>query len=165
LLRGLLFTPYYLLLLHSRKLTTRRMQPHPHPFSTHGQLSAAQGSSTTVSRSDIRLTKYLDSSAHGLVRGLLIGYFLIHLSPQPLADAPRPFQVDHLGLSLSQPGPRAGGLALARLYGAVRALKAPAVRALQTTDKALCATTGLEGTYGDTRRAIERWQIGSASVS
>jgi hypothetical protein len=31
-------------------------------FSTHGQLSAAQGSSTTVSRSDIRLIQHLDSS-------------------------------------------------------------------------------------------------------
>ena len=32
---------------------------------THGQQSAAQGSSTTVSRSDIRLIQHLDSSAHG----------------------------------------------------------------------------------------------------
>jgi hypothetical protein len=49
-------------------------------FSTHGQLSAAQGSSTTVSRSDIRLIQY---SAHGWVRRcLFIGYFLIHLSPR-----------------------------------------------------------------------------------
>jgi hypothetical protein len=37
-------------------------------FSTHGQLSAAQGSSATVSHSDIRLIQHLDSSAHGLVR-------------------------------------------------------------------------------------------------
>jgi hypothetical protein len=37
-------------------------------FSTHGHLSAAKGSSTTVSRSDIRLIQYLDSSALGLVR-------------------------------------------------------------------------------------------------
>jgi hypothetical protein len=44
-------------------------------FSTHGQQSAAKGSSTTVSRSDIRLIQNLDSSAHGLVRRwLLIGY-------------------------------------------------------------------------------------------
>jgi hypothetical protein len=49
-------------------------------FSTHGQLSAAQGSSTTVSRSDIRLIQYLDSSALGLARRwLLIGYFPFHL--------------------------------------------------------------------------------------
>jgi hypothetical protein len=34
-------------------------------FSTHGQQSAAQGISTTVSRSDIRLIHHLDSSAHG----------------------------------------------------------------------------------------------------
>jgi hypothetical protein len=32
-------------------------------FSTHGLLSAAKGSLTTVSRSDIRLIQYLDSSA------------------------------------------------------------------------------------------------------
>jgi hypothetical protein len=79
-------------------------------FSTHGQLSAAQGSSTTVSDSDIRLTQPFDSSAHwfgpevapelaislsyitklfltprlcGLMvrRWRIIGYFLIHLSP------------------------------------------------------------------------------------
>jgi hypothetical protein len=36
-------------------------------FSTHGQQSSAKGSSTTVSRSDIRLIQHLDSSAHGLV--------------------------------------------------------------------------------------------------
>jgi hypothetical protein len=50
---------------------------------THGQQSAAKGSSTTVSRSDIRLIQYLDSSALGLVRRLLfIGYFLILYYPQ-----------------------------------------------------------------------------------
>jgi hypothetical protein len=49
-------------------------------FSTHGHQSAAKGSSTTVSRSDIRLIQRFDFSAHGLVRRwLLIGYFLIHL--------------------------------------------------------------------------------------
>jgi hypothetical protein len=37
-------------------------------LSTHGQQSAEKGSSTTVSRSDIRLIQSLDSSAHGLVR-------------------------------------------------------------------------------------------------
>jgi hypothetical protein len=53
-------------------------------FSTHGQLSAAQGSPTTVSRSDIRLIQHLDSSALGLVRRwLLIGYFLILYYPPP----------------------------------------------------------------------------------
>jgi hypothetical protein len=47
-------------------------------FSTRGQRSAAQGSSTTVSRSDIRLIQYSDSSAHGLVRRWrLTGYFPI----------------------------------------------------------------------------------------
>jgi hypothetical protein len=45
-------------------------------FATHGQLSAAKGSSTTVSRSGIRLIQHLDSSALGLVRRwLLIGGF------------------------------------------------------------------------------------------
>jgi hypothetical protein len=48
-------------------------------FFTHGQQSAAKGSSTTVSRSDIRLIQHLDSSALGLVRRWrLIGYFPIH---------------------------------------------------------------------------------------
>jgi hypothetical protein len=37
-------------------------------FSTHGQQSAAKGSSTAASRSDIRLIQSLDSSALGLVR-------------------------------------------------------------------------------------------------
>jgi hypothetical protein len=53
-------------------------------FSTHGQRSAAKGSSTTVSRSDIRLIQHLDSSARGLVRRwLLIGYFPILYNPHP----------------------------------------------------------------------------------
>jgi hypothetical protein len=51
-------------------------------FSTHGHLSAAKGSSTTVSRSDIRLIQHFDFSAYGLVRRwLFIGYFLILYSP------------------------------------------------------------------------------------
>jgi hypothetical protein len=52
-------------------------------FSTHGQQSAAKGSSTTISRSEIRLIQHLDSSPLGLVRRwlLLIGYFPIHLLP------------------------------------------------------------------------------------
>jgi hypothetical protein len=45
-------------------------------FSTHGHQSAAKGSLTTVSCSDIRLIQHLDSSGHGLVRRWrLIGYF------------------------------------------------------------------------------------------
>jgi hypothetical protein len=36
--------------------------------STRGRLSAAKGSSATVSRSDIRLIQHLGFSAHGLVR-------------------------------------------------------------------------------------------------
>jgi hypothetical protein len=47
-------------------------------FSTHRQQSAAKGSSTTVSRSDIRLIQHFDSSALAKVReALLIGYFPI----------------------------------------------------------------------------------------
>ena len=60
-------------------------------FSTHGQQSAAKGSSTTVSRSDIRLIQLLGSSAHGLVRRWrLVGYSLstlITLPPAPRAHA------------------------------------------------------------------------------
>jgi hypothetical protein len=48
-------------------------------FSTHGQLPAAQGSSTTVSRSDIRFIQHLDSSAHGLVRRWLNWLFFYPL--------------------------------------------------------------------------------------
>jgi hypothetical protein len=45
-------------------------------------LLVAVGSLTSVSRSDIRLIQYLDSSALGLVRRWrLIGYFPIHLLP------------------------------------------------------------------------------------
>jgi hypothetical protein len=52
-------------------------------FCTHGQQSAAQGSSTTVSRSDTRLIQHLDFSAHGLVRRWrLIGYFPILYYPR-----------------------------------------------------------------------------------
>jgi hypothetical protein len=77
-------TPPYLLIL-----TTPSMIPTVNgntvlSFSTHGQQSAAKGSSTTVSRSDIRLIQHLDSSAHGLVlRKLLIAYFPIHLLTTP----------------------------------------------------------------------------------
>jgi hypothetical protein len=53
-------------------------------FSTHEQQSAAKGSSTTVSRSDIRLIQHFDSSALGSVRRwLLIGYFPISYIPPP----------------------------------------------------------------------------------
>jgi hypothetical protein len=48
-------------------------------FPTHGQLSAAKGGSATVSRSDIRLIQYLDSSALWFdgAEVALIGYFPI----------------------------------------------------------------------------------------
>jgi hypothetical protein len=49
-------------------------------FSTHGQLSAAQGSSTAVSRSDIRLIQHLDSSALGLAPEVALNWLL----PYPL---------------------------------------------------------------------------------
>jgi hypothetical protein len=59
-------------------------------FSTHGQLSAAQGSSTTVSRSDIRLIQHLDGSALGLVRRWrLIGFFPILYYPSPALNTQR----------------------------------------------------------------------------
>jgi hypothetical protein len=61
-------------------------------FSTHGQQSAAKGSSTAVSRSDIRLIQHLDSSAHGLVRRWrLIGYFPIHLLPPTVRSPRKPY--------------------------------------------------------------------------
>jgi hypothetical protein len=52
-------------------------------FSKHGQLSAAQGSSTTVSRSGIRLIQHFVSSAHGLVRRTALNW----LFPYPLCSA------------------------------------------------------------------------------
>jgi hypothetical protein len=64
---------------------------HPQRFSTHGHRSAAKGSSTTASRSDIRLIQYLASSALRLVRRWrLIGYFSIHLLPPTLIASPLP---------------------------------------------------------------------------
>jgi hypothetical protein len=69
--------------------------PTPHArvlsFSTHGQQSAAKGSSATVSRCDIRdirLIQYMDSSALGLVRRWRsIGYFPIHVFYFPRHDS------------------------------------------------------------------------------
>jgi hypothetical protein len=71
------------------KVDTKRTTPSLIPtvngntvrsFSTHEQRSAAKGSSTTVSRSDIRLIQHLDSSALGLVRRWrLVGYFPTHV--------------------------------------------------------------------------------------
>jgi hypothetical protein len=50
-------------------------------FSTHGQQSAAKGSSTTVSRSDIRFIQLFDSSALMVRRWRLIGFFPILYHP------------------------------------------------------------------------------------
>jgi hypothetical protein len=54
-----------------RSLSLSHRRSHPpsivRSFSTHGQLSAAQGSLTTLSRSVVRLIQHLDSSALGLV--------------------------------------------------------------------------------------------------
>jgi hypothetical protein len=52
-------------------------------FSTHGHQSAAKGSSTTVSRSDIRLIHFFNSAICGLMvrRWRLIGYFPILYNP------------------------------------------------------------------------------------
>jgi hypothetical protein len=76
-------------------LRVRSSLPHPtspsqipssntvRSFSTHGQQPAAQGSSTTVSRSDtIRLTFWLLGSRFGPEVALLTGYPPIHLSPR-----------------------------------------------------------------------------------
>jgi hypothetical protein len=54
-------------------------------FSTHGEQSAVKGSSTTVSRPDIRFIQYLDSSAAvGFGSEVaLIGHVPIHLLPRP----------------------------------------------------------------------------------
>jgi hypothetical protein len=71
-------------------------------FSTHGHLAAVQGSSTTVSRSDIRLIQHLDSSAHGLVpRWRLIGCFLILYYPDAHSAPHR--TASHLVHALSAP--------------------------------------------------------------
>ena len=50
-------------------------------FATHGQQSAAKGSSTTVSRSDIRLIQHLG--------WLIVGYFPIHVVPLAEHDCGR----------------------------------------------------------------------------
>jgi hypothetical protein len=84
--------------------------------STHGHQSAAQGSSTTVSRSDIRLIQYLGFSALGLVRRYLyIGYFLILYYP-PLTG------VHAVAQEEATSGPGEGQLAV-RLEGAVTCIK------------------------------------------
>ena len=54
-------------------------KPKVRSFPTHGQLSAAQGSSTAVSRSDIRRIQHFDGSWFG-AEVSLYWYFLIHLS-------------------------------------------------------------------------------------
>jgi hypothetical protein len=73
-------------------------------FSTHGQQSAAKGSSTTVSRSDIRLIQHFDSSAHGLVRWWrLTGYFPIHLLPPAQGSLNSCLNFDFAILNLFEP--------------------------------------------------------------
>ena len=68
-------------------LSHRRSHPPSivRSFSTHGQLSAAQGSLTTVSRSDVRLIQHLDSSALGLVPEVALNW----LFPHPLVSPKR----------------------------------------------------------------------------
>jgi hypothetical protein len=58
-------------------------------FSTHGHQSAAKGSLTTVSRSDIRVIQHLDSSALGLVRGTSL------VLPRPLSTPMHHRQPSH----------------------------------------------------------------------
>jgi hypothetical protein len=55
-------------------------------FSTHGQQPAAKGSSTTVSRSDIRLIQHLDSSAQWLGPEVALNWPF----PYPLLTPPSP---------------------------------------------------------------------------
>jgi hypothetical protein len=57
------------------------MVPTVRSFPTHGQQSAAQGSSTTVSRSDIRLIRHFDSSALMVRRWRLIGFSPSYITP------------------------------------------------------------------------------------
>ena len=99
--------------LHSHPLPLVRVNGNTvRSFSTHGQQSAVKGSSTNVSRSDIRLIQYLDFrlTVHGLIRRwLLSGYLPIHLLPLPLV------RVNGTGgsrVALSGPLWRQGGLPL-----------------------------------------------------
>ena len=72
-------------------------------FSTHGQHSAAKGSSTTVSRSDIRLIQHLDSSAWfgpGVALNWLFPYPLI--TPQSRRPTRRPLSGGVLDSSIIQ---------------------------------------------------------------
>jgi hypothetical protein len=73
-------------------------------FSTHGQQSAAKGSSTTVSRSDIRLIQYLDSSALDLVwsGGGSDWLFPLSTSYPQSPSAKRLFEIVPVGGSLKQ---------------------------------------------------------------
>jgi hypothetical protein len=86
-------------------------------FSTHGQQSAAKGSSTTASRSDIRLIQHLDSSALGLVRRWrLIGYSPFQVVPLTPEGHPKEILVE--GCPLGRPilgRPWGPPLALTRL--------------------------------------------------
>jgi hypothetical protein len=74
--------------LHAWHPPTLLAYSHPSAsFPTNGQQSAAKGSSTTVSRSDIRLIQHLDSSALGLIRRWrLTGYFLILYYPSASSE-------------------------------------------------------------------------------
>ena len=92
------FASLYETLLQTHMHTQQFLSPTPHnmvrSFATHGQQSTAKGSSTTVSRSDIRLIQPLESSALGLVRRWrLIGYLPIHLFPYTLTQSPLPVKL------------------------------------------------------------------------
>jgi hypothetical protein len=93
-------------------------------FSTHGQQSAAKGSSTIASRADIRLIKHLDSLALGLVRRWLsIGYFPIQLPSTQTLRAARA-ATDTVAVEQLEHDCPSGVVAVAR--GAVRGGGGPA---------------------------------------
>jgi hypothetical protein len=81
------------------KLLVTRFAASP----THGHLSAAQGSSTTVSRSDNRLIQHFDSSAHGLAPKTALNWSFPHQNHHPHCAARRGG-----GAAAQQPAAHAG---------------------------------------------------------
>jgi hypothetical protein len=108
-----------------RDLRPRQLITLPHhglQLPKHGQLPAAQGSSTTVSRSDIRLIQHLDSSAHGLVRRWsLIGHFPILYYPRHDAGEHHHAHAAARHAGPQDAGPRGTGGTLARAHGGAAA--------------------------------------------
>jgi hypothetical protein len=69
-------------------------------FSTHGQQSAANGSLTTVSRSDIRLIQHLDSSALGFGPEVALNW----LFPYPILPPTPGAKKNKRNGAVSEPG-------------------------------------------------------------